>query len=153
MAQPREMLALIPNALYLIGVTTETEMFIYTGSWLTQISFEPCLVATAVRKTHPGHALIQEARAFTVNFLGKGDLELAQLGFGNPDNRLEQVDWKLCPEVGAPVINASLGYMGCRLVNWVDGGDHDLAVAEAVVGESFREGELLTIHDTPWTYS
>jgi len=38
-------------------------------------------------------------------------------------------------------------------VKWVEGGDHDLALAEAVIAESFRDGELLNIHDTPWTYS
>ncbi len=36
---------------------------------------------------------------------------------------------------------------------WVEGGDHDIVIAEAVVAESFREGDLLNIHDTPWTYS
>ena len=153
MAEPREILGLVPNGLYLIGVTTEEEQFIYTGSWITQMSFEPCLIATAVRKTHPGHAMIQEAGVFTVNFLAKGDLELAQKGFGNPGDRLEWVDWKSCPEIGAPVILDSLAYIGCRLVQWVEWGDHDLVVAEAVIAESFRDGELLTIHDTPWTYS
>jgi flavin reductase (DIM6/NTAB) family NADH-FMN oxidoreductase RutF len=47
----------------------------------------------------------------------------------------------------------ALGYIGCTVVHWVDGGDHDLVVAEAIIAESFNQGELLNIHDTPWTYS
>ena len=135
MIEPRELLGLIPNGLYLIGVRTETAKFIYTGSWLTQASFEPCLIATAVRRTHEGHDMIKES------------------GFSNPDDRFEGIDWKNCPETGAPVINDALGYIGCKVLHWVEGGDHDIVVAEAVIAESFRDGELLNIHDTPWTYS
>ena len=153
MVEAREMLSLIPHGLYLIGVQTGSSSFIYTGSWLTQISFEPCLIATAVRRTHEGHALIQEAGAFTVNFLVEGQLDLARVGFANPDDRLAGIDWTPCPVTGAPVVLDALGYIGCRLVNWIEGGDHDLAIAEAIVAEHFREGELLNIHDTPWTYS
>ena len=153
MIEPREMLSLIPHGLYLIGVQTETRRFIYTGSWLTQCSFEPCLIATAVRRTHEGHALIQEARTFTVNFLAEGQLDLARVGFANPGDRLAGLDCKPCPETGAPVVLDALGYIGCRLVNWIEGGDHDLAIAEAVIAEQFQEGEMLNIRDTPWTYS
>jgi flavin reductase (DIM6/NTAB) family NADH-FMN oxidoreductase RutF len=153
MSEPREMLGLIPNGLFLIGVRTDQRKFIYTGSWLTQASFEPCLIATAVRRTHEGHGMIRESGAFTVSFLGKDQLELAKVGFSNPDDRFEGLDWKNCPETGAPVANDALGYVGCRVKHWVEGGDHDIVVAEAVIAESFRDGELLTIHDTPWTYS
>jgi flavin reductase (DIM6/NTAB) family NADH-FMN oxidoreductase RutF len=153
MIEPRELLGLVPNGLYLIGVRTQTAKFIYTGSWLTQASFEPCLIATAVRRTHEGHDMIKEAGAFTVSFLGQDQLELAKVGFSNPDDRFEGIDWKNCPETSAPVVNDALGYIGCRVLHWVEGGDHDIVVAEAVIAEKFREGELLTIHDTPWTYS
>jgi len=153
MVEPREMLSLIPHGLYLIGVQTGSSSFIFTGSWLTQCSFEPCLIAAAVRRTHEGHAAIQEAGAFTVNFLAAGQLELARVGFANPDDRLVGLNWKPCPETGAPVVLDALGFIGCRLVNWIEGGDHDLAIAEAIVAERFREGELLNIHDTPWRYS
>ena len=153
MIEPRELLGLIPNGLYLIGVRTESSKFIYTGSWLTQASFEPCLIATAVRRTHEGHDMIREAGAFTVSFLGKEQIDLAKVGFSNPEDRFEGLDWKNCPETGAPVANDALGYIGCKVIRWVEGGDHDIVIAEAVVAESFRDGQLLNIHDTPWTYS
>jgi flavin reductase (DIM6/NTAB) family NADH-FMN oxidoreductase RutF len=153
MVEPREILGLLPHGLYLIGARAESEDYIYTASWLTQASFEPCLIATAVRKTHDGHALIRATGAFTVNLIPAGDLDLARVGFGDPEDRLATVKWKPCPETGAPVITQALGYIGCRVVQWVEGGDHDVAVAEAVIAERFREGELLNIHDTPWSYS
>ena len=153
MVEPRRLLGLVPHGLYLIGVETESERFIYTGSWLTQASFEPCLIVTAVRRTQPGNTMIQEAGAFSVNFLAAGQLDLARVGFGNPDDRFAGLEWKSCPNTGAPVVLDAIGYIGCRLVQWVEGGDHDIAIAEAVIAEKFRDGELLTIHDTPWTYS
>ena len=78
MVEPRQLLGLIPHGLYLIGVQTDTDRFIYTSSWLTQASFEPCLIVTAVRQNHPGSAMIQEAGAFSVNFLAAGQLDLAR---------------------------------------------------------------------------
>jgi flavin reductase (DIM6/NTAB) family NADH-FMN oxidoreductase RutF len=153
MSQEREILSLIPHGLYLVGVRAESGTFLYTASWLTQASIDPLLIATAVRRTHDGHDLIQEARAFTVNLLPKGQLDLARVGFANPEDRLFQVRWKECPHTGAPVVLDSLAYLACRLVRWVDCGDHDLAVAEVVGSERFAEGELLTIQETPWTYS
>ena len=153
MTEPRELFSLIPHGLYLIGVRAEEETYLYTASWLTQASFEPCLIVTAVRRTHEGNQLLKQAKSFSVNFLPKGQLELARVGFANPDDRLFQVRWKECPKTGAPVVLDALGYVGCKLVQWIEGGDHDLVLAEAIVAEKFTDGELLTIHDTPWTYS
>ena len=153
MVEPREFLSLLPHGLYLIGVQREPDGYIYTASWLTQASFQPCLIATAVRTNHDGHTLIRSTGEFTVNFLPAGGIELARLGFGKPDNRLVGVRWRPCPETGAPVVMSALGYLGCRVVRWVEGGDHDVVLAEAVIAERFREGKLLNIHDTPWSYS
>ena len=153
MSEPREILSLIPHGLYLIGVRADSGTFLYTASWLTQASFEPCLIATAVRRTHEGSELIQEAQAFTVNFLPKGQLDLARVGFANPEDRLFQVRWKECPKTGAPVVLDAVAYLGCKLVRWIEGGDHDIALAEVVHSERFTDGELLTIQETPWTYS
>ena len=41
MIEPREILSLIPHGLYVIGVRAPSESYLYTASWLTQMSFEP----------------------------------------------------------------------------------------------------------------
>ena len=105
MIEPRELLGLIPHGLYLFGVRTETSKFIYTGSWLTQASFEPPLVVTAVRRRHRGHRLIHDAGAFAVSFLEQGQLELAKVGFGTPGVRLAEVRRRECPVTGAAVVS------------------------------------------------
>jgi len=153
MDEPREIFRLIPHGLYLVGVSTGDETFLYTASWLTQASFEPPLIVTGIRRTHAGHTLIKQAGAFAVSFLGKGQLDLARVGFANPDDRLQQILWKECPVTGAPVVLDALAYLGCRVQQWVECGDHDLVVAEAVVADRMTEGETLTIRETPWTYS
>jgi flavin reductase (DIM6/NTAB) family NADH-FMN oxidoreductase RutF len=109
-------------------------------------------VATAVRRSHPGHRLISEAWSFAVSFVGADRQDLARVGFAEPGDRLEGLDWSECPRTLAPVVNEALGYIGCEVRHWVEGGDHDLVVAEVVVSRRFRQGQLLTIHDTPWTY-
>jgi len=149
----RELLRLVPHGLYLVGVAAGEERYLYTASWLTQASFEPRLIVTAVRREHRGHRLIREAGAFSVCFLGREQQELAHHGFTAGGDRLAGLAWKACPETGAPVVLDCLGYLGCRVRGWLEGGDHDLVLAEVVAAERFREGELLTVADTPWSYA
>ncbi len=147
------LLELVPHGLYLIGVDTGRERFLYTASWLTQASFKPRLIVTAVRRDHRGHRLIRRAGTLAVSFLGEDQLELAELGFRGEGDRLERLSWHACPVTGAPVVEGVLGYLGCRVRGWMDGGDHDLVLAEVVAAEVFREGPLLTMDRTPWSYS
>ncbi|HHQ47861.1 MAG TPA: flavin reductase family protein [Acidobacteria bacterium] len=146
------LLGLVPHGLYLVGVSTGAERFLYTASWLTQASFTPRLIVTAVRRDHRGHRLIGEAGAFAVSFLGRDRQDLAEHGFRAGGDRLEGLPWHPCPVTGAPVVEAALGYLGCRVVRWLEGGDHDLVLAEVVTGELFNEDDLLTVAMTPWSY-
>jgi len=147
------LLQAIPHGLYLVGVDTGRERFLYTASWLTQASFEPRLIITAVRRDHRGHRLIREAGAFAVSFLGRDQVELAELGFRGEGDRMGAFSWHTCPVTGAPVVEGTLGYLGCRVRGWTEGGDHDLVLAEVVTAEVFRDGSLLTMDRTPWSYA
>ncbi len=149
----RELLRLVPHGLYLVGVEASGERFLYTASWLTQASFEPRLLVTAVRRDHRGHRLIRTAGAFAVSFLGEDRQDLARHGFTAPGDRLEGLAWEPCPVTGAPVVLEGLGFLGCRVRGWLEGGDHDLVLAEVVAARKFREGRLLTVAGTPWTYA
>lgn len=146
------LLGLIPHGLYLVGVDAGRERFLYTASWLTQASFEPRLIVTAVRRDHRGHRLIREVGAFAVSFLAEDQLELAEHGFRGGGDRLDGLHWHSCPVTGAPVAGDTLGYLGCRVQRWIDGGDHDLVLAEVVAARVFREGPLLALDRTPWSY-
>ncbi len=146
------LLGLVPHGLYLVGVDTGTERFLYTASWLTQASFEPRLIVTAVRRDHRGHRLIHEAGAFAVSFLAEDQMELAELGFRGGGDRFDRLDWRSCPVTGGPVVEGTLGYLGCRVRRWIDGGDHDLVLAEVAAAELFRDGPILTVAMTPWSY-
>lgn len=146
------LLGLVPHGLYLVGVDTGAERFLYTASWLTQASFSPRLIVTAVRRDHRGHRLIREAGAFAVSLLGRDQQRLAELGFRGSGDRLDRVAWHPCPVTGAPVVEEALGYLGCRVRGWLEGGDHDLVMAEVAAGEVFRDGDLLTVGMTPWSY-
>jgi len=147
------LLGLIPHGLYLIGADTGRKRFLYTASWLTQVSFKPRFIVTAVRRDHRGHGLIREAGAFAVSFLARDQQDLAELGFQAEGDRLERLSWHTCPVTGAPVVNGTLGYLGCRVRRWIGGGDHDVVLAEVVTAQMFRDDPLLTMDRTPWSYA
>jgi len=43
---------------------------------------------------------------------------------------------------GAPILGGTLGYVDCRVVDVLPGGDHDIFIGEIVAGEA-REGSPL----------
>ncbi len=149
----REALQLIPHGVYLVGAANGRDRFLYTATWLCQVSSRPPRVATAIRPEHSGYQLIQATGAFTVNYLESSQVELAQAGFGHGGDRLRGLEWRPCPVTGAPVLTEALGYIGCRVAQFLEVGDHVLAVADVLTGQHFHAGRPMTIHDTPWTYS
>lgn len=148
----RDALGLIPNGVFLIGAANGTDRYLYTATWLTQVSSRPPRVATAVRPDHHGCRLIQATGRFTVNCLEVGQVDLARAGFGHDGDRLAGLPWTPCPLTGAPVLADAMGYLGCRVAEWVAVGDHLLAVADIVTARKFFNGRPLAIQDTPWTY-
>jgi len=149
----RDVLQLIPHGVYLVGTANGRDRFLYTATWLCQVSSTPPRLATAIRPAHRGYELIAASGVFTVNCLESSQLELAQIGFGRGGDRLHGIEWQPCPVTGAPVLTDGLGYLGCRVSQLLEAGDHVLAVADVVAGRQFHGGRPMTIHDTPWTYS
>jgi flavin reductase (DIM6/NTAB) family NADH-FMN oxidoreductase RutF len=149
----RAALQLIPHGVYLVGAANGRERFLYTATWLCQVSSRPPRVATAIRPEHSGYQLIQASGTLTVNCLESTQLDLAQVGFARNGDRLEGLEWHSCPVTGAPVLTGGLGYIGCRVAQLLEVGDHVLAIADVVAGRLFHGGRPMTIHDTPWTYS
>jgi hypothetical protein len=49
----------------------------FTAAWVMQASFDPLLLALSINPRHSSHDLLKQGRAFSVNVLKNGQLELA----------------------------------------------------------------------------
>src|SRR5437763_10311556 len=96
--------------LYAVGCANEGEVNIFTANWLTQVSFDPPLIAVSVENASKSLPMILRSRKFTVNVLRSGDRELAgKLGksaIQHPE-KLSGIEYDLGAN-GCPILREAL---------------------------------------------
>lgn len=136
---------------YVIGAAHGGRQDAFTAAWLTQVSFEPLLVALSVNPGHATYPLIRESRAFTVSVLERGQLELARhfgTRSGRDEDKLAGVRWRP-GRSGAPLLEDALAHLECEVEAIHRAGDHQLVVARIVGGGLLRtDAEPLRYADT-----
>jgi flavin reductase (DIM6/NTAB) family NADH-FMN oxidoreductase RutF len=146
---PLELCRRLTNGLYVIGVSHGEQRDGFTAAWVTQVSFDPLLVALSINPSHASFPILVAAEAFAVSILGQGQVELAR-HFGTQSGRavdkLAGQRWQPA-HGGAPVLLDALAYLECRLVGRHPAGDHELVLGQ-VVG-----GRLLVPDALPMTYA
>ena len=131
----------LTNGVYVIGVAHAARINAFTAAWLTQVSYDPLLVALGINASHASYPLLVESGAFVVNVLREGQLDLAT-HFGTQSGR--EVDkvtgmrWR-AGQFGAPVLSDALAFLECRVTTTLPAGDHVIVVAEVVDGAVLDE--------------
>lgn len=152
----KKVLRSIVYGLYALGVHRGGESHAMTVNWLTQVSFEPPMIAVAVENESLTLALLRDSRAFAVSILPSGARQLAgRLGrsSANTPHKLEGVAHHPAPSTGAPILDEATGWLECRMTEERAAGDHVLVVAEVVEAGVLREGETLTLRETGFRYA
>ena len=67
----------IPHGVYIVGVKQGEQLNAFTGTWLTQVSCTPPLVALGIKKDSHSFEMIKQDRVFSVNLLGKDQKSVA----------------------------------------------------------------------------
>jgi flavin reductase (DIM6/NTAB) family NADH-FMN oxidoreductase RutF len=139
----------ITHGVYVVGVAHGDRRDAFTAAWITQLSFDPPLVALSINPGNVSYELARASGAFVVNVLGRDHLELAR-SFGTRSARdadkLAGVTWHPARS-GGPILDEAIAYLECEVASWVRAGDHELAIAR-VTG-----GEVIDASATPMLYS
>jgi flavin reductase (DIM6/NTAB) family NADH-FMN oxidoreductase RutF len=123
-----------------------------TANWLTQVSFEPEVVALAVEKDSLTRRLIEESEAFSVSILKSGQKDVAG-HFAKADKSGPQTYAFVAKTTGAPVLADASAYVDCRVIEHKEIGDHIVFFGEVVDSGMLDEtSEPLTLHETGWRY-
>jgi flavin reductase (DIM6/NTAB) family NADH-FMN oxidoreductase RutF len=125
---------------YVIGVADRERRNAFTAAWLTQVSFEPLLLALSVNPEHASWPLLLAGGGFLVNVLSREQLDLARhfgTRSGREADKLAGIGWRPGPS-GAPILDGALAYLDCRLIQRVIAGDHEIVLARPVAGEILR---------------
>jgi flavin reductase (DIM6/NTAB) family NADH-FMN oxidoreductase RutF len=151
----KKALRLFTYGLYAISCADEGEVNIFTANWLTQISFEPPLLALSVENDSKSLPMIQRSRKFTVNVLQSGQRDLAgQLGKSaiyHPE-KLAGIEYMLGAN-GCPILSDALAWVACEVRHNVEAGDSTLFIAEVVDVGMLGEGQPLTMKEAGYRHA
>lgn len=146
-AVKKSVLRLFTYGLYVVTVRDGDLVNAFTANWLTQVSFEPPLVAVSVENDSASLPLIRSSGEFAVCVLEAGQRGLAgQLGksLARAPDKLDGVEIVSAPG-GFPVLGESLGAVVCRVRGELPAGDSTLVLGEVVEAVQQRDGKPLSM--------
>lgn len=151
----KQVLRTFTYGLYAVSCANEGEINACTVNWLSQVSFEPPLIAVSIENNTKSLPMILRSRAFLINVLRSGDRELAgKLGKSAlkvPD-KLAGIAYSPGPG-GAPILQDALAWVACTVRHTVEAGDSTLVVAEVVDVGMQGEGEPLTMNEAGFRHA
>lgn len=139
----------LTQGVYVVGVTHKEKRNAFTASWVMQVSFNPLLLALSIDPHHASYRLLKEGRAFSINVLKKGQLDLAK-HFARPasTDKLAGQQWTPA-RIGLPLLREALAWFECRLVDEHPAGDHMLILGSVIAGKLLDvEAEALSYRET-----
>src|SRR5688500_6389544 len=113
MSLPIETFRRLITGVYVVGVSHGRRANAFTAAWVAQASFDPLLVALVVNPENFSYPLLQQSRAFVLNLLRKGQLDLARhfgIQSGRNVNKLEGHRWRV-GALGAPILLDAAAYL------------------------------------------
>ena len=149
LAAKKTVLRQFTYGLYAVLAEHEGERGVFTANWLSQVSFEPPLVAVSVELDSSTLPLIRGSGLFVVCPFAEGQRELAG-ALGRPKQRAGDKLATLNLDVvqtasGPPALALTLGYVVCRVRSETPAGDSVVLVGEVVEARVLADGEPLTM--------
>jgi len=141
--------------LYGVSCADGGEVNIFTANWLTQVSFDPPMLAISIENDSKSLPMILRSRAFTVNVLRSGERELAgKLGKSalQHPGKLEDVAYDLGAN-GCPILRDALAWVACEVRHTTEAGDSTLVVAQIVDVGLLNEGQPLTMAEAGFRHA
>ena len=143
--------------LYAVSAGFEGERGIFTANWLTQVSFDPPLVALSVERQSSTLALIRASGRFVVVPLRSDQAKLAG-DLGRPraraGDKFEVYDLPvLRTDTGDPVFSGGLGYCVCQVRSETDAGDSAVFIGEVIEARTGESGDPLTMRDAGYRHA
>jgi flavin reductase (DIM6/NTAB) family NADH-FMN oxidoreductase RutF len=128
-------LRMIPYGIYVLTADDgQGNVAAATVNWVTQSAFNPPLVVVGVKTDSGAYPMILKTMNFALNMLGKDHKGVA-FTFFKPT---ELEDGKLSGQGihkganGAPILDAALAAVECKVTSIVAQGDHHIVVGEVV---------------------
>lgn len=141
------------HGIYVLTTSHEDEVNGMIASWVSQISFNPPLVAVAVHPHRYSHRLIEKSGAFALHAIARDQKDLLKLFKGpDPAGKFAPIGWSK-GMTGSPLLKDCLAYVDCRVKMILNPGNHTLFIGEVVDGRLVSRGVPLSTLDYEGVYT
>jgi len=148
-------LRLLSNGMYVMTSRHGDHYGGATVTWVSQASFKPPLLMTALRRESNVFQCLAKSRIAALHILGSEQQDVARKFF----SPTQVVDGVMNGEpftegkTSAPILQNAPAYIECRVHQIFDnGGDHAMVIMEVVEAECRIQVRPLTIAESPWEY-
>jgi flavin reductase (DIM6/NTAB) family NADH-FMN oxidoreductase RutF len=126
----------IPSGLFIVSVRDPISQIIdgYLASWVQQVSFDPILIALAVKSGRPAYNLIKSGQVFCINIIGEHDktfLKHFWKGYDPNQNPFNELPYEIGIH-GGVVLNQAKSSLECKFTQSVEPGDHEVFFAKVI---------------------
>jgi flavin reductase (DIM6/NTAB) family NADH-FMN oxidoreductase RutF len=139
--RPVDLFRRLTTGVYVIGTAHAGRTNAFTAAWLTQVSFNPLLLALSINPEGASYPLLRESGVFSVNVLDETQVALA-VHFGTVSGRnadkLAGMRWSP-GQLGAPVLDAAAAFLECRVTTSTPAGDHVVIIGHVAGGAVHRK--------------
>ncbi len=154
-AAKKTALRLFTYGLYAVTCAHDGDANVFTANWLTQVSFDPPMVALSIENSSASLPLILDSGLFAIQPFASDAREIAG-ALGKPraraGDKLGRVTHTTSPH-GLPLLTDALGYVECRVTGRLSAGDSTLVVGDVIAAGLQREGAPLTMRDAGFRHS
>lgn len=153
----KQVLRQFSYGLHVLGVRHEEQVNGFTINWISQVSFDPLLIAVSIENEAWSWPILEATRQFTINILTSGQRELAgKLGRSRrkaPD-KFADIVWQPAPKTQCPILHEdALSYLECKISAIHPAGDSKLVIAEVIATQSLRDGLPLTMNEAGFRHA
>lgn len=151
----KKTLRLLSNGMYVITSRDGDRLGAATVTWVSQASFQPPLVMTAIRTSSNVFQCLSRSKLAAIHILADDQKEMAQKFFFPTALEDGGINGEPFTDglTTAPVLQNARAFIECRVVRILDDiGDHAIVVFEVVEAQYKNFLHPLIIAETPWHY-
>lgn len=127
-----QVLGKMTYGIYVLTTFYEDEINAMIASWVSQVSYDPPLVMTAIHPDRYSHRLLEQSRCFALHVPAKNHMDyLSRFKGPDPKAKLDGIQW-VKGKTGCPILKQCVAYVECRVRNSYNPGNHTLFIGEVV---------------------
>lgn len=140
----------IPSGLFIVAVNDKQTGTPdgYLASFVQQVSFNPLIIALAIKPGRPAYELIKAGNVFAINVVGdheKTYLKHFWKGYDPASNPFTELP-NTMGEFGGLVMTQAKSSIECKFVSSVKPGDHEVIFAEVLASHVHSEEAKPMVH-------